>query len=303
MFREVARYVRQCPTCQAHQVLQRKPASHQNATPVNAPWQQNGRPQGTRTRVIRERDLELQRKREGRGDGVEKTAQGALATKGVESAPAGDHNPEVRRRPAEKGELPRPAAPTTNPGTSDQEEARPGIRRRNPIRAPFDAPPPPAPPSASPSRPIAAITPQVARPTEPPPAPPLAPPPALPTAPSIASPPAPPTVSQFAPPPAPPGSFPTEPCVGPRCALPPLSYEGTDHAGIPRCGTTILWKDHAEGTPPGCRPGERPYQCQPPASKNRFGHGLGQPDQPKRQGKRDLTCGNQHVLITGKFEG
>ena len=40
MFREIARYVRQCPTCLAHKVEQRRPAGLMHPTAITRPWQQ-----------------------------------------------------------------------------------------------------------------------------------------------------------------------------------------------------------------------------------------------------------------------
>jgi len=40
MFREIARYVRECPNCMAHKVAQNKPAGLLHPTVINRPWQQ-----------------------------------------------------------------------------------------------------------------------------------------------------------------------------------------------------------------------------------------------------------------------
>ena len=39
MFREVAKYVRQCPSCLQYKVQQQAPAGHMHTTPVNNPWE------------------------------------------------------------------------------------------------------------------------------------------------------------------------------------------------------------------------------------------------------------------------
>ncbi|XP_036150725.1 uncharacterized protein LOC118648508 [Monomorium pharaonis] len=68
------------------------------------------------------------------------------------------------------------------------------------------------------------------------------------------------------------GSFLAESCVGPRCALPSLSYEGTDsYSMITRrfSGEITLRARHRAADR-----GKRPYQCQPFASKIGSGRGL-----------------------------